>query len=87
MEVMLNEQETRAEKLGKYFIESKKTIREIAVIYGISKSTVHNDLSKKLQKINPPLYAQVRIILDEHLSVRHIRGGMATKRKYLLIKK
>lgn len=79
--------ENRAEKLGEYIIEHKATVRGAAQKFGISKSTVHKDVSQRLRALNPALYAQVRRVLDANKSERHIRGGMATKNKYLLRKK
>lgn len=74
--------EERACSLAHYIIESKDTVRGTAKKFGISKSTVHKDVSERLLKINPSLAQEVRIILDENKAERHIRGGMATKKKY-----
>ena len=74
--------EERAIKLAHYIIESKDTVRGAAKKFGISKSTVHKDVSERLKKINPRLAKEVRKILDENKAERHIRGGMATKLKY-----
>lgn len=74
--------EERAVKLAHYIIETKETVRSTARNFGISKSTVHKDVSERLVKINPSLAKEVRKILDENKSERHIRGGMATKLKY-----
>ena len=74
--------EKRACALAVYMIETGATVRSAARHFGISKSTVHKDLSHRLQNINKPLYLQVRKILDVNKQERHIRGGMATKRKY-----
>lgn len=74
--------EERAIGLAHYIIESKDTVRGAAKKFGISKSTVHKDVSERLMKINPGLAREVRIILDENKAQRHIRGGMATKLKY-----
>ena len=74
--------EEHAIKLAHYIIDSKDTVRGTAKNFGISKSTVHKDVSERLKKINPSLAMQVRIILDENKAERHIRGGMATKLKY-----
>ena len=79
--------EERAIKLAHYIIETKDTVRSTAKIFGVSKSTVHKDVSERLLKINPVLAMQVREILDENKSERHIRGGMATKMKYINKKK
>lgn len=72
----------RAIELAQYIIDSKDTVRGAAKKFGISKSTVHKDVSERLKKINPSLAREVRIILDENKAERHIRGGMATKMKY-----
>lgn len=74
--------EERACKLAHYIIDSKDTVRGAAKKYGVSKSTVHKDVSERLLKINPNLASEVRGILDENKAERHIRGGMATKLKY-----
>lgn len=79
--------EERAINLAQYIIDSKDTVRGTAKKFGISKSTVHKDVSERLKKINPSLAKQVRIILDENKAERHIRGGMATKMKYSHLKK
>ena len=72
----------RACKLAHYIVDSKDTVRGAAKKFGVSKSTVHKDVSERLLKINPGLASEVREILDENKAERHIRGGMATKRKY-----
>lgn len=74
--------EERAISLAHYIIESKDTVRGAAKKFGISKSTVHKDVSERLKKINPSLAKEVRAVLDENKAERHIRGGMATKLKY-----
>ena len=74
--------EERAVSLAQYIIDSKDTVRGAAKKFGISKSTVHKDVSERLLKINPALAREVRSILDENKAERHIRGGMATKLKY-----
>ena len=74
--------EERAVELAQYIIDSKDTVRGTAKKFGVSKSTVHKDVSERLKKINPLLAKQVRVILDENKAERHIRGGLATKRKY-----
>lgn len=72
----------RAIQLAHYIIDSKDTVRGAAKKFGISKSTVHKDVSERLVRINPVLAKSVREILDENKAERHIRGGMATKLKY-----
>ena len=79
--------EERANLLAHYIIDSKDTVRGAAAKFGISKSTVHKDVSERLKKINPSLAKEVRMILDENKAERHIRGGMATKIKYRNLKK
>ena len=74
--------EERACELAVYIIETGATVRAAAKHYKISKSTVHKDISQRLETCNPVLYAQVRKILDKNKQERHIRGGMATRRKY-----
>lgn len=78
--------EERATELAHYIIDSKDTVRGAATKFGISKSTVHKDVSERLKKINPSLARDVREILDENKAERHIRGGMATKLKYKKLK-
>ena len=73
----------RAEAFAQYVIETGATVRQTAAYFGISKSTVHKDLSKRLKYVNKSLYVQVKDILELNKSERHIRGGEATKRKYL----
>ena len=75
--------EERAICLARYIIETKDTVRSTAKKFGVSKSTVHKDVSDRLLKINPILAKEVREILNENKAERHIRGGMATKLKYL----
>lgn len=75
----------RALRLGEYIIESRSTVRAAAKKFGISKSTVHKDVTSRLRHSNPPLYRRVREILDKNKSERHIRGGLATRHKYQII--
>ena len=74
--------EERACALAVYMIETGATVRVAAKQFHISKSTVHKDISQRLAHYNPVLYAQVRHILDRNKQERHIRGGMATRKKY-----
>ena len=74
--------EERAVELGKYIIDTKSTVRATAKAFGLSKSTVHTDVSKRLKKLNPQLYKEVRTVLDTNKAERHIRGDMATREKY-----
>jgi len=75
--------EQRAIEVGKYIIKSKATIRETAKRFGISKSTVHKDLTDRLISINPQMAKDVRKVLEINKAERHIRGGLATKQKYI----
>ena len=75
--------EERAVEIANYIIEEKATVRQTAKKFGISKSTVHKDVAERLLHINPSLARQARVVLDINKSERHIRGGMATKEKYL----
>ena len=79
---MTQPMEKRACEVAVYMIETGATVRAAARHFGISKSTVHKDLSQRLPCYNNTLYLQVRKILDRNKQERHIRGGMATKRKY-----
>ena len=74
--------EERACDLAVYIIESNATVRAAAKEFGISKSTVHKDLSERLQQFNKPLYLQVKEVLEKNKAERHIRGGIATRIKY-----
>ena len=76
--------EERACALACYIIEHRTTVRAAAKVFGVSKSTVHKDLSERLPGFNRPLYLQVKAVLDENKAERHIRGGIATRQKYLL---
>lgn len=75
--------EERCEKMARYLIDNKSTVRETAKEFGISKSTVHKDITDKLYKINIFLYNEVEKVLQTNKSERHIRGGEATRKKYL----
>ena len=83
---MVDTIEQRVCKLAVYIIETHATVRTAAKYFGISKSTVHKDLSQRLPQCNQFLYRQVRYILDDNKAQRHIRGGMATKMKYEQVK-
>ena len=74
--------EERAVMLGRYIIENRTTVRGAAKNFGISKSTVHKDVSERLRQEDPELYDKVKDILELNKKERHIRGGLATKRKY-----
>lgn len=73
----------RCEIFGEYVTENRVTVRAAATHFGISKSTVHKDLTCRLKKINPILFSEVKKILDINKSERHLRGGEATRKKYL----
>lgn len=75
--------EERAIKLAKYIIDTKDTVRGAAKKFGVSKSTVHKDIASRLLQINKALAMEVRKVLDENKAERHIRGGQATKLKYI----
>lgn len=74
--------EERAVELGEYILENKSTVRSTAKKFGVSKSTVHKDVSQRLRYVDPKLYSQVKTILEVNKAQRHIRGGLATKMKY-----
>ena len=74
----------RCEEIAEYVIDTGSTVRTAASHFGISKSTIHKDLSYKLKHINPALYANVKEIMETNKSERHLRGGEATRRKYQL---
>lgn len=74
--------EKRAVAIANYIIEHNATVRQTAKKFGISKSTVHKDVTDRLINLNPSLAAQTRIVLDINKAERHIRGGLATKEKY-----
>jgi putative DeoR family transcriptional regulator (stage III sporulation protein D) len=74
--------EERAIQIANYIIENNATVRQAAKHFGISKSTVHKDVTERLGQINVALAAQTRVVLDVNKSERHIRGGLATREKY-----
>lgn len=74
--------EERTVTIARYIIEKKTTVRETAKRFGVSKSTVHKDITERLECLNPVLAEEVKNVLDKNKSERHIRGGMATKLKY-----
>ena len=75
--------EERAVEIAYYIIEHKATVRQTAKQFGVSKSTIHKDVTDRLMRINPHLAGEARKVLDRNKSERHIRGGMATREKYL----
>jgi len=74
--------EERAERLALYILENRATVRSAAQKFGISKSSVHKDLSERLPTFNRTLYLQVKEVLEQNKAERHIRGGIATRKKY-----
>lgn len=74
--------EERAERLAQYIIENRTTVRAAAQKFGISESTVHKDISERLPQFNRVLYQQVKEVLEVNKAQRHIRGGIATRKKY-----
>ncbi len=79
--------EERARDLAVYILENRATVRAAAARFGVSKSTIHKDLTERLPGLDHGLYAQVRQLLDLNKAERHIRGGLATKRKYQRIRR
>lgn len=84
---MKNGSRERAVILGEYILETGATVRKTASVFGVSKSTVHKDVTDRLKITLPALYEDVRRVLQKNKEERHIRGGIATKQKYLLEKK
>lgn len=80
---MINTEKDRAEILGSYLIDTGCTVRAAAHHFEISKSTVHKDVTVKLRRLNPALYREVKAVLLKNKSERHLRGGEATRQKYL----
>lgn len=74
--------EERTILAAEYIVENKATVRSAAKKFGVSKSTVHKDVSERLRRLNPNLYAEVKAVLEKNKQERHIRGGKATKEKY-----
>lgn len=77
--------EERAVALGEYIIANGATVRQTAKAFGISKSTVHKDVSERLRVVSPTIFVQVQAVLNHNKDERHIRGGLATQKKYLLM--
>lgn len=84
---MENNPDERAVELGRYIVRYNSTVRKAAVANSVSKSTVHSDVTGRLQKIDGELYDKVREVLDRNKQERHLRGGLATKEKYRHMKK
>ncbi len=74
--------ENRPTILGEYICETGATVRAAAKVFGVSKSTVHKDVTERLKKDDPGLYREVKAVLEKNKSERHIRGGLATRKKY-----
>ena len=74
--------EERAIVVAKYILEKNTTVRQTAKTFGVSKSTIHKDVTERLEEINPSLAKEVKMVLEKNKSERHIRGGLATKLKY-----
>ena len=74
--------EERAIVVAKYILEKNTTVRQTAKTFGVSKSTIHKDVTERLEEINPTLAKEVKMVLEKNKSERHIRGGMTTKIKY-----
>ncbi len=83
---MLSDYKSRCVMLGQYIAEHESTVRQTAAVFGISKSTVHKDVTEKLMKESPGLYKSVLSVLCKNKAERHLRGGQATKLKYELLK-
>lgn len=79
---MLTNIDERVRDVASYILENQSTVRAAAKEFGISKSTVHKDMTERLPRLDPALYRQVRALLDINKAERHIRGGLATRRKY-----
>ena len=84
---MYAKQSARCQRLARYIVDTKSTVRSTAKVFGVSKSTVHIDVTRRLEHIDPKLHAAVKAVLDENTAERHIRGGNATREKYLQLKK
>lgn len=82
-EMIYQNQTERCELLAQYLVEHRATVRQVAQVFAVSKSTVHKDVAVRLKHVNPALFACAKQILAENKSERHLRGGEATKQKYL----
>ncbi|MDD3303941.1 MAG: sporulation transcriptional regulator SpoIIID [Clostridia bacterium] len=83
---MTDEIEERVIQIARYMIETGDTVREVAKVFCISKSTVHKDITDRLEKINSVLAKEVKLVLEQNKNERHIRGGLATRKKYIKLK-
>ena len=77
---------SRCERIGEYIIKKTATVRDAAKKFGVSKSTVHKDVTEKLKSVNPNLYKSVREVIEKNKAERHLRGGAATREKYRTIR-
>ncbi|EXM37916.1 sporulation transcriptional regulator SpoIIID [Ruminococcus albus] len=84
---MFRTDKERAVQFGEFMVSRKATVRATAAEFGVSKSTVHKDLTEQLPKLSSSLFSEVRKILEENKEQRHIRGGLATKHKYEIAQK
>ncbi|MBP5267830.1 MAG: sporulation transcriptional regulator SpoIIID [Ruminococcus sp.] len=84
---MFRTDKERAVQFGEFMVSRKATVRATAAEFGVSKSTVHKDLTEQLPKLSSSLFSEVRKILEENKEQRHIRGGLATKHKYQIAQK
>ena len=84
---MYAKQSARCQRLARYIVDTKSTVRSTAKVFGVSKSTVHMDVTRRLEHSDPELHAAVKAVLDENKAERHIRGGNATRKKYQQLKK
>ena len=78
----ISSEKERCVILASYLVENKATVRAVAAKFGVSKSTIHKDVTERLEEINPSLAQEVKKVLEKNKSERHIRGGLATKKKY-----
>ena len=79
---MLDSIEARARRLAEYIIDNDSTVRAAAKQFGVSKSTVHKDITQRLEKLDGALWAEAKAVLEKNKAERHIRGGIATRIKY-----
>lgn len=84
--MLIHGKSTRCEELALYLTEHNSTVRETAAHFEISKSTVHKDITERLRKVNLPLYIKAAEVLSKNKNERHLRGGIATKNKYAMLK-
>ena len=87
MKTLIGYVDKRCVEIGEYIRDTGATVRRAAAVFGISKSTVHIDVTKRLRDIDKPLYDDVKKVLEENKAQRHIRGGIATREKYSKMKK